>query len=68
MVLSLMDDALGGKIYIPKLPQKSLIEIASAFYPALPIKIIGRRPGEKLKELLWSENEVLVEHDNYYEV
>ncbi|MFW9872387.1 MAG: polysaccharide biosynthesis protein [Candidatus Thorarchaeota archaeon] len=49
----------GGKVYVPKLKSYKIIdiihEIASKNYP---IEIIGKRPGEKLKEKLLSEKEL----------
>jgi len=47
----------GKEIFIPKMPEKQIAEIIEALAPNAPYKIIGKRQGEKLHELLWSEGE-----------
>jgi len=42
----------GGEIYIPKIPSYKLPLIADAVTPECEVKIIGRRPGEKLHEIM----------------
>ena len=42
----------GGEIFIPKLPSYKLPDVAKAITPDCTVRIIGRRPGEKLHELM----------------
>jgi len=52
--LSLMQ---GGEIFIPKIPSMKVVDLAKAIAPDSKIEIIGIRPGEKLHEVLISEDE-----------
>jgi len=47
----------GREIHVPKLPAMRIIDLASAIAPDADIEIIGRRPGEKLHELLIAPGE-----------
>lgn len=42
----------GGEIFVPKIPSVRIVDLATAMAPALPQKIIGIRPGEKLHEIM----------------
>lgn len=42
----------GGEIFIPKIPSIRIMELAEAYAPGIPAKIIGIRPGEKLHEIM----------------
>ena len=42
----------GGEIFVPKLPSVRICDVATAIAPGLPHRVIGRRPGEKLHEVL----------------
>ena len=61
---------LAGDTYIPKLPSAYVLDIARALIGdrKVPIKIVGARPGEKIDEIMISEEEILrtVERDGYY--
>lgn len=54
-VLFCLSKMQGGEIFIPKLPSFYIKDLAALF--SLPIEVIGIRPGEKLDELLLSEEE-----------
>ena len=56
-VLSNLNYMQGGEIFIPKIPSVKIIDIAKVYAPNKKIKIIGIRPGEKLHEVLISEDE-----------
>ena len=56
-VLSSFAMMRGGEIFIPKIPSMRIIDLAKAMAPGLPHKIIGIRPGEKLHEVMVSEEE-----------
>lgn len=50
-------DLQGGEIFVPKLPSMRVIDLAKAIAKNSEIRIIGIRPGEKLHELLISDDE-----------
>jgi UDP-N-acetylglucosamine 4,6-dehydratase len=58
----------GGEIFVPKLPSMRLADLAEAVAPGCEIQDIGIRPGEKLHEVLLSEDEArnTVELDTMY--
>jgi len=47
----------GGEVFIPKIPSMKIIDMAKAIAPDAKIKIIGIRPGEKIHEILLTEDE-----------
>ncbi len=47
----------GGEIFVPKIPSANIVDLATAVAPNLPQKIIGIRPGEKLHEVLVTEDD-----------
>ena len=47
----------GGEVFVPKLPSTTLIDLAKVMAPEAELDIIGIRPGEKLHEVLISEDE-----------
>ncbi len=47
----------GGEIFVPKIPSMSMLDLAHCLGPDLPIKIIGIRPGEKLHEVMVTEDD-----------
>jgi UDP-N-acetylglucosamine 4,6-dehydratase len=47
----------GGETFIPRIPSMRVTDMAEALAPHAEIKIIGIRPGEKLHELLVTEDE-----------
>jgi UDP-N-acetylglucosamine 4,6-dehydratase/5-epimerase len=51
-VLKNFDRMQGGEIFVPKIPSVNIMDLANSLAPALPQKIIGIRPGEKLHEIM----------------
>lgn len=47
----------GGEIFVPKIPSMRIMELAAAIAPGCEIELTGIRPGEKLHEVLVSEDE-----------
>jgi len=45
---------IGGEIFVPKLPSYNILQLAKCIDPEAEIKIIGKRPGEKLHEAMVS--------------
>lgn len=56
-VLSRLPLMEGGEVFVPKIPSMRVSEIAEAVAPDAEHKIIGIRPGEKLSEVLLTEDE-----------
>jgi UDP-N-acetylglucosamine 4,6-dehydratase len=58
----------GGEIFVPKIPSMSVVDIAEVLAPEAERRIIGIRPGEKLHEVLLTEDESrhAVETDTAY--
>jgi len=52
--LSMMD---GGEIFVPRIPSVRVVDVASAMAPALEQKIVGIRPGEKLHEVMITDDD-----------
>jgi UDP-N-acetylglucosamine 4,6-dehydratase len=42
----------GGEVFVPKIPSARITDLATAIAPALPTRIVGIRPGEKLHEVM----------------
>ncbi len=55
-VLSCLATMRGGEVYVPKIPSMKMTDLAQALAPGLPHKIIGIRPGEKLHEVMITED------------
>ncbi|MBN1264760.1 MAG: UDP-N-acetylglucosamine 4,6-dehydratase (inverting) [Anaerolineales bacterium] len=47
----------GGEVFVPKLPSMTISDLAETIAPDCTIETIGIRPGEKLHEVLISEDE-----------
>ncbi len=47
----------GGEIFVPKIPSMKITDMLTALAPGKPTKVIGIRPGEKLREVLISEED-----------
>ena len=56
-VVSCIEQMHGGEIFVPKIPSMSMLDLAKTIAPGCEIATIGIRPGEKLHEVLVSEDE-----------
>jgi UDP-N-acetylglucosamine 4,6-dehydratase (inverting) len=56
-VVKCIENMRGGEIFIPKIPSMKVSELARALAPEAKVKTIGIRPGEKLHEVLLTEDE-----------
>jgi UDP-N-acetylglucosamine 4,6-dehydratase len=56
-VLSSMSRVEGGETFVPKIPSMRIVDVAEALAPDAEREIIGIRPGEKLHEVLLTEDE-----------
>jgi UDP-N-acetylglucosamine 4,6-dehydratase/5-epimerase len=52
LVLSSMEMARGGEIFVPKIPSTTITDLASLICPKIDQKTVGIRPGEKLHETM----------------
>ncbi len=52
MVIWSIQNAMGGEIFVPKIPSYKILDVAEAIGPNCHKEIIGVRPGEKIHEEL----------------
>jgi len=67
-VLSSLAMMRGGEIFVPRIPSMRMVDLAAAMAPSVPIRVVGIRPGEKLHEVMITEDdsrEALVLPDRY---
>jgi UDP-N-acetylglucosamine 4,6-dehydratase len=60
LVLYAYEHAMGGEIFVPKIPSYRILELAEAIGPDCKKQVVGIRPGEKIHE------EMITESDSYY--
>jgi len=67
-VIRSIEQMHGGEIFVPKIPSMRLVDLAEAIAPGCAVDYIGIRPGEKLHEVLLSEDEARnsIELDEMY--
>jgi len=56
-VILCIEQMHGGEIFVPKIPSMKLVDMAEALAPGCAVEHIGIRAGEKLHEVLVSEDE-----------
>ncbi len=56
-VIRCIEQMEGGEVFVPKIPSTTILDLAKAIAPQAQVEIIGIRPGEKLHEVLISEDE-----------
>ena len=56
-VLHCLDIMRGGEIFVPKIPSMRIMDLVAAVAPDCSVTFTGIRPGEKLHEVLVSEDE-----------
>jgi UDP-N-acetylglucosamine 4,6-dehydratase len=68
LVMFALENMEGGEIFIPKIPSMKLVDLFEAIVPGIEREIIGIRPGEKLHEVLLTEQEARhsLSLKNYY--
>lgn len=67
-VLASLQRMDGGEIFVPKIPSMRVIDLAKALAPNCQLDHVGIRPGEKLHELMISEDDArnTVEQDDHF--
>lgn len=68
LVLFALKNMQGGEIFIPKIPSMKVVDMFDFLAPKAEKKIVGIRPGEKLHEILLTNEEARhsFELQNYY--
>lgn len=56
-VLSSLEMMEGGEIFVPKIPSMKLLDLVQAITPGAAHRTVGIRPGEKLHEVLISQDD-----------
>ncbi|MFZ0478909.1 MAG: UDP-N-acetylglucosamine 4,6-dehydratase (inverting) [Terriglobales bacterium] len=56
-VIRCIEQMHGGEIFVPRIPSMRLLDLAETVAPGCEVEYIGIRPGEKLHEVLVSEDE-----------
>jgi UDP-N-acetylglucosamine 4,6-dehydratase len=56
-VINALRDMHGGEVFVPKIPSMKISDLAEAVAPGCDTVQVGIRPGEKLHEVLLSEDE-----------
>ena len=69
-VLQCLEEMRGGEIFVPKIPSMKLIDLARVIGPDCDMEIVGRRPGEKLHEVMVSEDDAqnTLEYDEFFAI
>ena len=47
----------GGELFVPKIPSMNIMDLAKAIAPECKTKVVGIRPGEKVHEVMISEDD-----------
>lgn len=70
MVHYALMNALGGEIFVPKIPSYKIETVAKAICPDCKLSYVGIRPGEKLHEEMITESDSYntIEFDKYYAI
>ena len=70
MVLWALDHALGGELFVPKIPSYRITDVAEAIGPSCEKPITGIRPGEKIHEemITTSDSFTTIDLGNYYAI
>jgi UDP-N-acetylglucosamine 4,6-dehydratase len=69
-VLDSFEIMQGGELYVPRIPSMKIVDLASAISPNSDFVEIGIRPGEKLHEVMITEDDSFytVEFEKYYAI
>ena len=69
-VLDSFERMHGGEIFVPKIPSFKVTDVAKVVCPEIPTEIIGIRPGEKLHEVMITEDDShnTYEFEKYYAI
>lgn len=68
LVFKALNEAKGGEVYVSKIPSYKIVDLAKAMLPSGKQKEIGIRPGEKIHEVMITEEDSRLTYDygDYY--
>ena len=69
-VVSCLGRMQGGEVFVPKIPSMNIMDLARAVAPDCKTEIVGIRPGEKLHEVMVTEDDArhTVENEDSYAI
>jgi UDP-N-acetylglucosamine 4,6-dehydratase len=69
-VLENLERMVGGEIFVPRIPSMNIMDLAAAIAPDCKTEVIGIRPGEKLHEVMVTEDDArqTVAYPDYYAI
>ena len=70
MVLWALNNAIGGEVFVPKIPSYRITDVAEAIGPNCDKPVIGIRPGEKIHEemITSSDSASTIDLGDYYAI
>lgn len=70
MVLWSLENAIGGELFVPKIPSYRITDVAEAIGPSCEKPIVGIRPGEKIHEemITKSDSFTTIDLGDYYAI
>lgn len=70
MVMWAIENAVGGEIFVPKIPSYRITDLAAAIGPECQHPVVGIRPGEKIHEEMITSSDSLntVDLGRYYAI
>lgn len=70
VVMYAIENAIGGEIFVPKIPSYKIVDVAKAIGPSCTLTDVGIRPGEKLHEEMITETDSLstIDIGKYYAI
>jgi UDP-N-acetylglucosamine 4,6-dehydratase len=69
-VIGCIERMEGGELFVPKIPSMRIVDLARAIAPDCTLDFVGIRPGEKIHEVMITEDDSrnTVEFDAYYAI
>lgn len=69
-VLNSLKRMEGGEIFVPKIPSMRMTDVAKSIGPECQFDFVGIRPGEKLHEVMITEDDArnTLEYDEYFAI
>ena len=70
MVFWALNNALGGELFVPKIPSYKIMDVAEAIGPSCEKPVVGIRPGEKIHEEMITQSDSFstVDLGRYYAI
>jgi len=58
----------GGEVFVLKMPSVRILDLAESVAPGMPVRIVGRRPGEKRHEIICPKDDshLTLEFEDHY--